>query len=183
MRHRVDGSLCGKVRYPALFSIGVLSSLGSVQAKAADLPLEGTFATTYTVVDVGNKELPASAKHEGFSGELHIIQQNDSGSGFFHRATGYCLFTGGITAQGALKSNGRCLYTDPEGDTFHTVWESKKDGKDSPQTTSGIFIDGTGKYVGIEGEFQNRIGFLKSAVEGKADFGIGHTTGKYKIVR
>ena len=41
MRHRVDGSLRGKVSYPALFSIGVLSSLGSIQAKAADLPLKG----------------------------------------------------------------------------------------------------------------------------------------------
>jgi hypothetical protein len=107
---------------------------------------------------------------------------NDAGQGFFHKMSGYCVYAGGtINADGGTKNNGQCLYSDPEGGTFYTIFEGGKDRKDAQQKNSVKIAGGTGKYAGIQGQYDTMINWLKSPTK-SANYGIGHTKGSYKIV-
>ena len=169
-----------------LVSLGVaVLGLCPAISSAADLSKEGTFATTYT-----GALPPGSAKDwetlgKGTAGifEGYLVVLNDAGEGFFHKTTGHCIGFGSDTAKkGADRNNGECIYMDSDGDKFVTQFVQERPDEKSPMKTKNIILGGTGKYEGIQGNYEFVGEFLKSSVDNGYYF-LSHAKGSYKITR
>lgn len=133
-----------------LVSLGLLW-LGSCPAisSAADLPKEGTFATTYTIVLPPGSDRDWDTLGKGAAGifESYLVVLNDAGEGFFHKTTGHCVGFGSDT-KGAERNNGECIYMDTDGDKFVTEFVQERPDEKSPRKGKSTIIGGTGKYPG-----------------------------------
>jgi hypothetical protein len=152
--------------------------LGSA-AMAADLPKEGTLGWTYSsagtakATPVGKERVLSAWDENGLS----------VGNGLFDHVTWHCWGIEDI-AKGMSQFQGYCVGTDPAGDQI--VGEVASDGKFPADTKSvkvvGKLTTGTGKYVGISGDF-TFVGHgpeFKTAGEGTyAQYGTGQ--GSYKL--
>jgi hypothetical protein len=149
---------------------------------AAELPKEGTFTTTFTVIGSDNKTMETMAGRHAWTGETFNLQMNYAGQGFFHKMTGHCLYAGGHTnADGGVRNSGQCQYSDADGDTFYVTFEGGRERKGDTTKNTYKIVAGIGKYAGIQGQYEATVDWLKFPIE-TVDYGIGHYKGSYKIV-
>jgi hypothetical protein len=78
----------------------------------------------------------------------------DSGQGLLHfgawECTGEVVYRGGKTAYGG----GFCAVTDKDGDKINLRWQvDEPDANPGKFKTKGTYLSGSGKYTGIQGEY------------------------------
>jgi hypothetical protein len=129
----------------------VLALLLSASAPAqAQLAKQGKFSGT-----VGwNLRAQMYQYGEGniqFVGSNRGLFLNSAGKGFIHEASQICSWSVTLLA-GQEEATGFCTLTDPEGDKAHFVFGRKRPANDDSIPGTLTFIDGTGKYKGIQGK-------------------------------
>ena len=170
-----------------LVSLGV-AALGLCPATsfAGELPKEGTFSVTaaITLPPGSVKEWGTLNKGTARIFEGYLILMNDAGAGIFHKATGHCVGFGSDTEKkGATRNNGECVYTDADGDRIAIQFVQSQADEAAPMISKSTILGGTGKYDGIQGNYQSVSREpLKSGVE-DAYYVIQHAKGSYKITR
>jgi hypothetical protein len=150
-----------------------------VVAMAADLPKEGTFngtislAGTFKIYLVGKEHIVGTYDENGLT----------VGEGFYDHMTWHC-FGVGDAATGMLRTQGRCVGTDPTGDqlVIQTGGDERHPMDAKTSSGSSTIIAGTGKYTGITGgaTFVLHGSEFKTATEGTyANY--GEIQAKYKL--
>jgi len=112
-------------------------------AKEGTATVTVTFTATSSVVPL---DLDGPDKDERFSvtGEVLGVILSDTGKGPFHNMSLRGIFIY-YYDKGVAKMLGYGIWTDPDGDK---VFEQRTG---EPPKTTGRFLDGTGKFAGIEG--------------------------------
>jgi hypothetical protein len=113
------------------------------------------------------------------------MRTNDAGSGFGHKVGFHCVGSGGNTnAEGGNRNTGYCVNIDADGDRFATQLENGQSRSGEPRRGEVTFVDGTGKYAGIQGKatltFEDCLHFDKPSQHGSS-LCIDHLTGSYKL--
>ena len=98
--------------------------------------------------------------------EVYGVNLNDAGSGLFHESTIYVM--GGTFAEkGIIQEEGACTWALKNGEkVFGRHKASGKWGGSPTVKFTGKLIGGTGKYAGIQGDFEGDRYNLTSVVKG-----------------
>ena len=151
-------------------------------ARAQDLPAEGKFAVTYTVVNSNPmKAIPIGKDREVLIGVSLASAVNDGGSGLLHNMAGRCAGTSIIDrSTKTMEFSGYCNYADRGGDQVYEEYSTPgPQTLGTPPKIKGKWIGGTGKFAGLSGEFDiTNSGPLPA--EG-ATISIGKKIGSFKI--
>ena len=163
----------------------ILSGLFGVTATAAELPKEGTFATT-TYFHDSYDAVETAPKSYMWTYDDYGIVTNDSGSGFMHHMVIHCKGTGANTNNAGGKHNvDHCVLVDSDGDRIVTATENTDSRSGEPSKGEATFLSGTGKYAGISGKFEYTIDFLPRLTKDLSSQGnllfISREKGSYKI--
>jgi len=163
----------------------MLSGLVSVAATAAELPKEGTFATT-TYFHDSYDAVETAPKLYMWTYDDYGIVTNDSGSGFMNNMVIHCKGTGAnINNAGGKHNVDHCVLVDLDGDRIETATENTGSRSSEPPKGEATFLSGTGKYAGISGKFEYTIDFLPRLTNDLVSRGnllfISHEKGRYKI--
>ena len=173
----------------ALKAIGsaavILCGFVSVAAPGAEIPKEGTFATT-TYFHDSYDAVESTPKLYMWNYDDYGIATNDSGSGFMHNMIIHCKGAGeNINSAGGVHNVDHCVLVDPDGDRIETATENTQSRANAPRTGEATFVSGSGKYTGITGKFEYTIQFLPSFTKELPSRGnllfISHEKGSYKI--
>jgi hypothetical protein len=156
-------------------------------AVAGELPKEGTFSLTNYIHSVwdGTETTP---KHSAWTWETYSIMTNDAGSGFLHNVATHCFGSGGSTnADGGTLDFGNCALIDADGDRILARVQISRSRSGEPRQEDYIFVDGTGKYAGIQGKAEltgstKLKGFPDASSSHGNILAISHTKGSYKLV-
>jgi hypothetical protein len=138
----------------------MLCGFVSVAAAAAELPKEGTFATT-TYFHDSYDAVESTPKLYMWNYDDYGIVANDSGSGFMHNMVIHCKGTGENTnSAGGTHNVDHCVLVDSDGDRIETETENTQSRANEPRMGEATFLFGSGKYAGISGKFEYTIQFL-----------------------
>jgi hypothetical protein len=148
MKHSVALAVCA--------SVLTLSCL--TPASAQDLPSEGKFSITWTLVN------PAPSKSVSVGGRDVVVTSaimtavNDGGSGLLHNMAGRCNYmTVTNTVDKTFELHGFCNYADRAGDqVFEEIMTNGPTKLGQPAVNKGKWLGGTGKFEGLSGEFEIR---------------------------
>ena len=154
-------------------------------AVAGDLPKEGTFTLTSYYHDVWDA-IETTPKRYTWTWETYGIRTNDAGSGFGHKVGFHCIGSGGNTnAEGGNRNIGYCVNIDADGDRFATQVEDWQSRSGEHKLGEVTFIDGTGKYAGIQGKatmtFDNPCLHFATPTQHGSGLCINHAQGSYKL--
>ena len=173
----------------ALRAIGsavvILLGFVSVSATAAELPKEGSFATTSYFHD-SYDAVEAAPKLYMWNYDDYGIVTNDSGSGFMHNMVIHCKGTGENTnSAGGNHNVDHCVLVDSDGDRIETATENTRSRSGEPPKGEATFLSGSGKYAGISGKFEYTIDILPRLTKDLPSQGnllfISREKGSYKI--
>ena len=150
-----------------------------VPVSTAEMVKEGTgsgttiYSTTMTVV-------PLDKDRQAMIYEAIGANISDTGEGPFHnmstRNIGVICYDKGVG-----KLRGYMVMTAPDGDkVLCELNEDKTLPPPNPNTGTGKFIGGTGKYTGIEGTVEYTRYYARPAKEGTSQ-GISHSKATWKI--
>jgi hypothetical protein len=166
----------------AVFCIAALSLYSATTGHAQPLPAEGKFTVNYTaVVAAPVKTISIGKDLEMTVQSATMAASNGAGSGLLHNLAGRCLMA--IVIDNGAKTwdqHGYCTYTDAAGDQISEKVDINKQPMGAVLVGAGQWIGGTGKFAGIEGNFEIHHSPIKSATEGMAQ-GVGRKIGSYKI--
>lgn len=180
---------CVILSSPELRAIGlavlILSRFVSVAATAAELPKEGTFATTSYFHD-SYDAVETTPKLYMWTYDDYGIVTNDSGSGFMHNMVIHCKGTGANTNNAGGNHNvDHCVLVDSDGDRIETATENTHSRSGEPPKGEATFLSGSGKYAGISGKFEYTIDTLPRLTKDLPGQGnllfISREKGSYKI--
>jgi len=165
----------------------MLSGLVSVAATAAELPKEGTFATT-TYFHDSYDAVETAPKLYMWTYDDYGIVTNDSGSGFMNNMMIHCKGTGAnINNAGGKHNVDYCVLVDSDGDRIETATENTDSRPSEPPKGEATFLAGSGKYAGISGKFEYTIDFLPRLTKDLLSQGnllfISREKGSFKISR
>jgi hypothetical protein len=173
----------------ALKAIGwaavMLFGFVSVAATAAELPKEGTFATT-TYFHDSYDAVESTPKLYMWDYDDYGIVTNDSGSSFMHNMIIHCKGAGENTnSAGGTHNVDHCVLVDSDGDRIETATENTQSRANEPRKGEATFVFGSGKYTGISGKFEYTVQFLPRFTKELPSRGnllfISHEKGSYKI--
>jgi hypothetical protein len=142
---------------------------------------EGTFTITYTGVNTSPVQAISIGKDQDMTVAVSTMTAvNDAGNGLLHQTAGRCLMSVVIDkAAKTLDQHGYCTYTDAEGHQLHERVDFDKAALGAVVVGKGQWIGGTGKFAGMQGEFEIRHSSIKSAVDGVIQ-GTGKKVGAYR---
>lgn len=165
----------------------ILSVFVSVAATAAELPKEGTFATT-TYFHDSYDAVETAPKSYMWTYDDYGIVTNASGSGFMHNMVIHCKGTGANTNNAGGNHNvDQCVLVDADGDRIETATENTHSRSGEPPKGEATFLSGSGKYAGISGKFEYVINSLPRFTKELPSQGnllfISREKGSYKISR
>jgi hypothetical protein len=151
---------------------------------AQDLPREGRFSITYTGVNPSPvKPVPFGKDREAIVGVSLMTAVNDADSGLLNNMAGRCILLTIVDRAAKTQDvHGYCNYADRGGDlVFEEVTTPTPTGLGQPARFVGKWTGGTGKYLGLTGEFEiTNSGNVASEGLYQA---AGKKTGSYKLDR
>ena len=127
-------------------------------AFAQELPSEGKFSITWTLVDpTPSKSVSVGARDIVVSSAI-MTAVNDSGSGLLHNMAGRCNYmTVTNKVDKTFENHGFCNYSDRTGDqVFEEFMTNGPTKLGQPVVNKGKWLGGTGKFEGLSGEFEIR---------------------------
>jgi hypothetical protein len=146
----------------------------------SEMATQGTGSTT-NMYSTSYKVIPLEKDIMIITYESLGVLINDSGEGAFNNMSTYNV---GIIyfEKGVGKLLGYMTCTDKDGDkTFIEINEDATKPAPNPNSGTGKFIGGTGKYTGIEGTMEYKRWDLRPAAKGTSQ-GISKTKATWKIV-
>lgn len=160
----------------ALGSLGNIDPIGRVGA--AELAKQGSFSNHDAWTGVIKDVLVLGEEHVVYNYSFSGVVTNDAGEGVFHNSSSHCLGMGS-TVGGRTSNRGNCVYTDLDGDQIFDEWQDE--GTEERAGGSGRLIGGTGKYAGIEGQYEYERIELRPAAEGTFQGYTTKMTGDYRL--
>ncbi|SAK86799.1 hypothetical protein AWB82_05923 [Caballeronia glebae] len=139
---------------------------------AQSVPKKGLVDATYTAAGTGVKEIVVSGDDVVYLTEFNLLMGNNSKTPLMQNVSAHCLESG-FSAQAG---SGYCVYTDKDGDKFVEAYNYARGSSSGKATLSS----GTGKYKGIEGQFDWQQVQVLPAEKGAYNY-IGKKTGNYRI--
>jgi hypothetical protein len=166
----------------AIYSV-LLLGLVPVTVQAQELPSEGSFSVTYIFVNPNPaKPVSTSQDREVVANNYISTTVNDAGSGLMHNMAGRCLSISAVDKKAkTVEIQGNCTYSDRSGDlVFEGYATPSPQPLSGPIKVSGKWLGGTGKYLGLTGEFDiTNSGNLST--DGDYTQSAGKKAGSYKI--
>jgi hypothetical protein len=132
----------------------VLCALG---ANAEQLAKSGA-GTSHTGFKAMGTATEISAKRSYWSGVSWGVSFNDEGKGFLHNMAWNCPHVD-ETVEGRTTAKGWCTLTDADGDAIFSEWTGSRPPGGELTGHLGM-TGGTGKYAGIQGEWDFRCQFI-----------------------
>lgn len=167
----------------AMASVSLLAFL-PLGASAQELPSEGKFSITYTAVNPSPiKPVTIGKDREIAVGAPIMTAVNDGGSGLLHNMAGRCVFMSTVDRSAkTLDLRGYCTYADRNGDQISEEFSTPTPlTLGAPVKYIGKWTGGTGKYIGVSGDFEiTNSGPM--ATDGPSQ-SAGKKIGTYKFVR
>jgi hypothetical protein len=159
----------------------IFLSIISVHYSYAEMAQEGNFSGT-NFYSGSHKVIPLDKEHFAISYENFGVRVSDSKAGPFHGMSshniGVFYFKNGVG-----KLRGYVINTDKDGDKV--IMEINEDASQmAPNSTKGKgkFLEGTGKFKGIQGSMEYTRQNMRPAEKGTHQ-AISKFTGTYKIVQ
>lgn len=137
--------------------VAICLTLPAASSLAQDLPREGKFSITYTGVNPSPvKPVPFGKDREAVVGVSIMTAVNDAGSGLLHNMSGRCILLTVVDKAAKTQDlRGYCSYADRGGDqVFEEMSTPAPTGLGVPARLAGKWTGGTGKYAGLNGEFE-----------------------------
>jgi hypothetical protein len=133
-----------------LCMLALSSAVLSTAAVASDLPKEGTFTTTVSIVGT----YKAITLGKNLWAAIFDDTETTIGGGLMDHLTWHCMgVNSGINGQQGAKGN--CVTTDPGGDQMFIDFTSDPAATDAKVVTGkSTFVEGSGKYVGVTGSYR-----------------------------
>ncbi len=150
----------------------LLTIVAASNGAAQTIPKKGVIDATYTAAGTGVKEVAVSGDDVVYLFESTLLMGNDNKTPFMRNVSAHCL-EAGFTAQ---SGTGYCVYTDKDGDKFVEAF-SYASGSTSGK---GTLSSGTGKFKGIQGQFDWQQVQVLPAEKGSYHY-IGKKTGSYLL--
>ena len=144
-------------KHRAAFAALSLFLLPAAATFAQEMPREGKFSITYTGVNPSPaKPVTFGKDHDAIVGVSLMTAVNDAGSGLLHNMAGRCIVLTMIDrAVKTFDMRSWCNYADRSGDQiFEEVSTPAGTGLGAPAKFIGKWTGGTGKFVGLAGEFE-----------------------------
>jgi hypothetical protein len=137
---------------------GVLPLSCLTTALAQELPSEGKFSITWTLVNPSPSKSVSVGNREAAVTSAIMTAVNDSGSGLLHNMAGRCNYmTVTNTVDKTFELHGFCNYADRAGDqVFEEIMTNGPTKLGQPVVNKGKWLGGTGKFEGLSGEFEIR---------------------------
>lgn len=155
----------------SLFVLIAAASAASA-ARAQTLPKQGNIEATYTAAGTDVRNIGISGDDAVYLFESTLLMTNNTRSPLMQNVTARCVETG----FSAGKATGFCVYADKDGDKFVETF-SYQGGSTNGK---GTLVFGTGKYKGIEGQFDWQQVLALPSDKGTYNY-VGKKTGSYRI--
>jgi hypothetical protein len=162
-------------RFPCstkLLALPVLSLMaGASAAWAQTLPKQGNIEATYTASGADVRNISVSGDDAVYLFESTLLMTNNK-SPLMQNVTARCVEAG----FSAGTATGYCVYSDKDGDKFVEAYTYQG----GSTTGKGTLSSGTGKYKGIQGQFDWQQVVALPSDKGTYNY-IGKKTGSYRI--
>ncbi|MDR5741512.1 MULTISPECIES: hypothetical protein [unclassified Caballeronia] len=159
-------------RFLTFSMAGVAAAMWTSLAWCQSVPKQGTIEATYTASGADVRNLTVSGDDAVFLFESTLLMTNNNKSPLMQNVTARCVEAG----FSAGSATGYCVYSDKDGDKFietYTYQGGSPKGK-------GTLSSGTGKYKGIQGQFDWEQVVALPSDKGTYNY-IGKKTGSYRI--
>ena len=125
---------------------------------AQELPSEGKFSITWTLVNPTPSKSISVGNRDAVVTSAIMTAVNDSGSGLLHNMAGRCNYmTITNTIDKTFELHGFCNYADRAGEqVFEEIMTNGPTKLGQPAVNKGKWLGGTGKFEGLSGEFEIR---------------------------
>ncbi|WP_457106919.1 hypothetical protein [Methylobacterium sp. P5_C11] len=156
--------------------------LGTIMARAEDIPREGDFRITYTSTSVFAPKPVSIGGNRTASATIYMMTAvNESGGRLLHNMAGRCT-SAPIIDSGAktLENHGYCDYVDADGDHVFEKWDYPVQPLGAAIEGTGEWLGGTGKFAGLSGTMKIRSRRLNSPTEGAIQV-VGEKLGSYSL--
>jgi hypothetical protein len=164
----------------AVVACGMLTCFGT--AAEEQLQNEGNFTVNFTSIHLNPQKPVAISKDRDMGVYVSILTTtNAAGKGLLHNITGRCLgwFIVDRVAS-SYEQQGHCNFADAEGDVVYERFHFEPQKLGPVRIATGKWTGGTGKYVGLRGEFEIRVRPLNPAVDGVVQ-AIGTKEGRFRF--
>jgi hypothetical protein len=160
-------------RIAALFVSGVVMAAPlSSNSWAQGIPKQGTIEATYTAAGADVREIGVGGDDAVYLFESTLLMTNNNRTPLMQNITARCVEAGFSAGSGT----GYCVYSDKDGDKFVEAY-THPGGSTSGKGTLG---SGTGKYKGIEGQFEWQQVLSLPSEKGSYNY-VGKKTGTYRL--
>ena len=166
---------------PSATALGLLL-LGTITARAEDMPRQGDFRITYTSTSISAQKPVVIGENRTASASINMMTAvNESGGRLLHNMAGRCTSAPLIdnTAK-TLENHGYCDYVDADGDHVFEKWDYPVQPLGAVNEGTGEWIGGTGKFAGLSGTMKIRSRRLNSLTEGAVQV-VGEKLGSYSF--
>jgi hypothetical protein len=167
-----------KILLASIFSLVLLVAFAPLAS--SQIAKEGTFSVTQYMSGKTLKAVPMGEEHFCMSYEQTGVVINDTGEGFAHNASLYCLGSLYAVKGVKMRESGVVIYTDLDGDKMFQSWKTTSGKLGAVTKGTATFVGGTGKYTGLTGDLEWTYSLVHSAAEGTFQ-GICKVKGKYKL--
>jgi hypothetical protein len=155
-----------------VFFAVLLVSLTMTAGWAQSLPKQGTIDATYTAAGSDVREIGVSGDDVVYLYESTLLMTSNNKTPLMHNVTAHCVESGFSAGAGS----GYCVYSDKDGDKFVEAFTHPK----GSTSGKGSLSSGTGKYKGIEGQFDWQVVQELPAEKGSYHY-VGKKTGTYRL--
>ncbi|OLL28478.1 hypothetical protein BTH42_27340 [Burkholderia sp. SRS-W-2-2016] len=151
---------------------GVVMGSYALGAAAQTLPKRGTIEATYTAAGADVRNISVSGDDAVYLFEATLLMAHNGNSPLMQNVTARCVEAG----FSAGTATGYCVYADKDGDKFIEAFTYQA----GSTTGKGTLGSGTGKYKGIEGQFDWQQVRALPSDKGTYNY-VGKKTGSYRI--
>ena len=158
------------------FALSVVAMIAAASATsvtwAQALPKQGHIEATYTAAGADVRNISVSGDDAVYLFESTLLMTNNNKSPLMQNVTARCVEAG----FSAGTATGYCVYADKDGDKFVEAFTYQG----GSTTGKGTLGSGTGKYKGIEGQFDWQQVQALPSDKGTYNY-VGKKTGSYRI--
>jgi hypothetical protein len=153
-------------------TFAVVTALAPCTGSAQTIPKQGAIDVTYTAAGADVREIGTSGDDAVYLYESTLLMTNNSKTPLLQNITAHCVEAGFTAGAG----NGYCVYSDKDGDKFVEAFNRPQ----AATSGKGTLVSGTGKYKGIQGQFDWQLVRALPAEKGSFHY-IGKKTGSYRL--
>jgi len=176
------GIIAGSSARAAVVLAACAVAMSSSVAQQDRSQAEGAFTVNFTAINTSPQRPVAISKDRDMGVYTSVLTTtNAAGKGPLHNLTGRCLGWFVIDrAAGSHEQRGQCNFADADGDIVYERFDFEPQALGEVRIGTGRWTGGTGKYVGLRGEFEIRVRTLKPATEGIVQ-SIGTKEGRFRF--